>query len=1238
MLSTQGQNMNMLVKFESKSSRVKGVAFHPKFPWLLTSLHNGCIQLWDYRMGSLLERFEEHDGPVRSVDFHRTQPLFVSGGDDYKVKVWNYRTRKCLFTLSGHLDYVRTVAFHHEYPWILTCSDDQTIRIWNWQSRNCIALVSGHSHYVMSAQFHPTEDLIVSASLDQTVRVWDISGLRRKNAAPQSTSFEEQLERASAQQAADLFGTTDVVVKYVLEGHDRGVNWASFHPSMPLIISAADDRTVKLWRMSATKAWEVDTCRGHFNNVSAAIFHPRLDVMLSAGEDKTIRVWDTNKRTGIQNFRRENDRFWVIAAHPELNLLATGHDNGAMIFKLERERPAYAADKDQLYFIDRSSKLMTYNFATGDVNDAYLTCKKTGPAWEHPRTLSFNPADRSALIVASETFSLGQLPSTKQTVDMSAFGKSGPALSAVFVTRNRFAVLDKSKQTIELRDMNNAVTKTIKTPAATNEIFYGGPGNILLSTNNDIVLWDVQRGKVAELPCPRVKYISWSNDGQHVALISKHNILIATKALVKVCNIHETIRLKSCVWDDSGVLIYNHLNHLKYSLVNGDKGIIKTLDDTIYLTKVKGRQVFCLDRRAQPQTIDIDPTEYRFKLALVKKNYSEMFSIIQNSNLVGQGIISYVQAKGFPEIALQFVQDPATRFELAVEYGDLDIALQEAKTLDKLDVWKQLGIESLRQGNAAIAELAHQKLKSFEKLSLLYLVTGEKQKLQKMARIAASRGDFTAQFQNSLYLGDAAARVETFRQAGMYSLAYLTAKSHGLDTEDILAEAGVTEEQITMPTSQGQPLAPLEPVARDEATAKQAWPLKPLGDSNLETLLTRSGSPSGTREDGEDFFSGDADASRASKGIEGDDQDGDDGWDMAEVDGDDGADDADADAFHDDDVFGEAQEPATSELERWQQSSLAVNHIAAGSLETAMALLNRQAGIVDFAPLKDHFSQIIVRSQAYMPANINLPAMPVNVRNNVYAADEESDHLTSSAPAARDVTELEDSLVAEGFRLFRSNKLAEAVEAFRSALYASLFLSVESQEEVRRVDELVETCSRYMRALSIELRRREEFPSSAEVPTDDEAGRRNLELAAHFACSPMQPAHRALALQNAMNVAVKAKNLLTAAEFAQRLLSVSGGSGKAGDAAKRIISQSERTGSNKVAFEFDFDGAERGAVELDAHTFHPITGSAARSSCPLCKARYDADAVNSPRGKACGICKIGGVGLPAAGRRVIERR
>ena len=80
MLFRACRRLSAAAQFETKSNRVKGLSFHPRRPWILASLHSGVIQLWDYRMGTLIDRFDEHDGPVRGVHFHRSQPLFVSGG------------------------------------------------------------------------------------------------------------------------------------------------------------------------------------------------------------------------------------------------------------------------------------------------------------------------------------------------------------------------------------------------------------------------------------------------------------------------------------------------------------------------------------------------------------------------------------------------------------------------------------------------------------------------------------------------------------------------------------------------------------------------------------------------------------------------------------------------------------------------------------------------------------------------------------------------------------------------------------------------------------------------------------------------------------------------------------------------------------------------------------------------------------------------------------------------------
>lgn len=98
-----------------------------------------------------------------------------------------------------------------------------------------------------------------------------------------------------------------------------------------------------------------------------------------------------------------------------------------------------------------------------------------------------------------------------------------------------------------------------------------------------------------------------------------------------------------------------------------DHGVICTLDNPVYLTRVKGKTVHCLDRSARPRTITFDPTEYRFKLALLRNNYEEMLYIIRTSNLLGQSIIAYLQKKGFPEVKIKlycFSIDVNTYFPL----------------------------------------------------------------------------------------------------------------------------------------------------------------------------------------------------------------------------------------------------------------------------------------------------------------------------------------------------------------------------------------------------------------------------------------------------------------------------------------------------------------------------------------------------------------------------------------------
>ena len=177
------------------------------------------------------------------------------------------------------------------------------------------------------------------------------------------------------------------------------------------------------------------------------IFHPRQDVIVSNSEDKSIRVWDMAKRTCLHTFRREHDRFWVVASHPSLNIFAAGHDSGMVVFKLERERPAFAVHGNILYYVkDRYLRKLDF---TNQKDRAVMQLRSGGrnPVY----SMSYNPAENAVLIctrssnLENSVYDLYAIPkeSDSQNPD-SPEGKRSSGLTAIWVARNRFAVLDRS--------------------------------------------------------------------------------------------------------------------------------------------------------------------------------------------------------------------------------------------------------------------------------------------------------------------------------------------------------------------------------------------------------------------------------------------------------------------------------------------------------------------------------------------------------------------------------------------------------------------------------------------------------------------------------------------------------------------------------------------------------------------------------------------------------------------------
>ena len=130
-----------------------------------------------------------------------------------------------------------------------------------------------------------------------------------------------------------------------------------------------------------------------------------------------------------------------------------GHDSGLIVFKLERERPALAVHGDQVYYV-RDKYVRAYDIGSGS-DIGLLSVRKFGSPYIPPRTLSFNPAERAVLLTISSDNGLYELTGLpKEAIgevkDSSSEGKRGNGQSAIFVARNRFAILNKATQVSSL--------------------------------------------------------------------------------------------------------------------------------------------------------------------------------------------------------------------------------------------------------------------------------------------------------------------------------------------------------------------------------------------------------------------------------------------------------------------------------------------------------------------------------------------------------------------------------------------------------------------------------------------------------------------------------------------------------------------------------------------------------------------------------------------------------------------
>lgn len=217
--------------------------------------------------------------------------------------------------------------------------------------------------------------------------------------------------------------------------------------------------------------------------------------------------------------------------------------------------------------------------------------------------------------------------------------------------------------------------------------------------------------------------------------------------------------------------------------------------------------------------------------------------------------------------------------------------------------------------------------------------------------------------------------------------------------------------------------------------------------------------------------------------------------------------------------------------QNWTSNSkLPIDHILAGSFESAFRLLNNQVGVVEFGPYQPLFLNTYARSRTSYACLPSVPSLYGYPQRNWKDTNWKDATPKTGVPAVGlHLAELVQRLQM-CYQLTTNGKFAKAIEKLQGILLSVPLLVVDTKQDSAEAQQLIQICREYILGLKMETERKS-------LPRATLADHKRIcEMAAYFTHCNLQPVHQILTLQVAVNLFYKLKNYKTAASFARRLL------------------------------------------------------------------------------------------------------
>ncbi|CAL8172251.1 unnamed protein product [Prunus armeniaca] len=753
-------------KFVQRTERVKSLDLHPTEPWILASLYSGTVFIFNYQSQSMAKSFEVSELPVRSAKFVARKQWVVAAADDMFIRAYNYNTMDKVKVFEAHSDYIRCVAVHPTLPCVLSSSDDMLIKLWDWEKGwMCTQIFEGHCHYVMQVTFNPKDtNTFASASLDHTVKIWNL-------ASPDPN--------------------------FTLDAHVKGVNCVDYFTGgdKPYLITGSDDHTAKVWDYQTKTC--VQTLEGHTHNVSAVCFHPELPVIITGSEDGTVRIWHSTTYRLETTLNYGLERVWAFGYMKGSRRIVIGYDEGAIMVKIGREVPVASMDSGGKIIWAKHNEIQTVNiksvgadFEVADGERLPLAVKELGTCDLYPQSLQHNPNGRFVVVCGDGEYIIY----TGLAWRNRSFGS---ALEFVWSSDGEYAVRESTSR-IKIFSKAFQEKKNVR-PTFSVEHIYGGV--LLAMRSNDFVcFYDWVECRLIRRIDVNVKNVYWADSGDLVAISSdssfyvlKYNRDIVSSyfdsgrpvdelgvedAFELLFEINERVRTGLWVGD---CFIYNNSSWRLNYCVGGEVTTMFHLDRPMYLLGYLANQscLYLIDKEFNVMGYTLLLSLIEYKTLIIRgdlERAKQIFPTIPPEQ--HNSVARFLESRGMLEDALVVATDADYKFDLAIQLGRLEIAMEIAKEAQSESKWKRLGELSMSTGKLEMAEDCLSHGKDFSGLLLLYSSLGDAQGILKLASLAKEQGKNNVAFLCLFMLGKVEECIQLLLESERIPEAALMARSY----------------------------------------------------------------------------------------------------------------------------------------------------------------------------------------------------------------------------------------------------------------------------------------------------------------------------------------------------------------------------------------------------------------------------------------------------------------------------